>query len=260
MTIAFIGCGNMGEGILSGINGKHACVVCETRAERRLYLKKKYRCVFADSPAEAVKGANMVLLAVKPQDLPAALAEIKPAAGRQLFVSIAAGVTAAFIERALGANVRVVRTMPNLPAMINEGVTALSAGRHATARDLKAAREILGAVGPVLVVPEKMINAVTAVSGSGPAYVFLFVECLMAAARKFGFSEDQARTLVYQTLLGSAHMLAKSGDSAQVLRQKVTSKGGTTQAATAVFMERDISGIFMAALKAARDRAVELAK
>ncbi|MEI6437861.1 MAG: pyrroline-5-carboxylate reductase [Candidatus Omnitrophota bacterium] len=260
MKIAFIGAGNMGEAILAGLYKKHACVVCEARVERRVYLKKKYRCSFGDTPALAAAKADVVLLAVKPQDLPAALADIKPAVKRQLFVSIAAGITSSFIEKALGTKVRVVRSMPNLPAMIGEGVTAVSAGKHASPKDLKTARDILGAVGPVIVVPEKMINAVTAVSGSGPAYVFLFVECMLGAARKLGFSETEAKTLVYQTLLGSAHMLAKSDDSAETLRLKVTSKGGTTQAATDVFMDKNISGMFLAALEAARARAVELAK
>ncbi len=260
MTIAFIGAGNMGEAILAGLYRKYSCVVCDARADRRAYLKKKYRCSFAQTPALAAAAADVVLLAVKPQDLPVALADIKGVVKRQLFISIAAGITASFIEKALGVKVRVVRTMPNLPAMIGEGVTGVAGGRHATAQDLKQACDILGAVGPVITVPEKMINAVTAVSGSGPAYVFLFVECMMNAARKLGFSEKEAKALVYQTLLGSAHMLAKSEDSAEALRQKVTSKGGTTQAATDVFMDKDIFGMFLAAMKAARTRAAELAK
>ncbi|MBF0387087.1 MAG: pyrroline-5-carboxylate reductase [Candidatus Omnitrophica bacterium] len=260
MKIAFIGCGNMGEAILAGTASQHSCVVCEARAERRSYLKKKYRCTFVDTAAKAVSGAEVVLLAVKPQDLAPALADIRPVCGKQLFISIAAGITAAFIEKSLGGKARVVRTMPNLPAMIGEGVTAVSSGKYATPGDLKAARKILAAVGAVIVVPEKMINAVTAVSGSGPAYVFLFVECLMNAARKLGFNDQESKTLVYQTLSGSARMLAGSADSAEVLRQKVTSKGGTTQAAIGVLQEKDISGMFLSAVKAAHSRAKQLAQ
>ncbi|MBF0594780.1 MAG: pyrroline-5-carboxylate reductase [Candidatus Omnitrophica bacterium] len=260
MKIAFIGAGNMGEAILAGLYRKNVCIVCEARPERRTYLKKKYRCAVTAVAGDAVTGADVVLLAVKPQDLPAVLESIRPAVKKQLFISIAAGITSGFIENTLGGKTRVVRTMPNLPAMIGEGVTALAKGRHARPGDLKTAQGVLAAVGSVIVVPEKMINAVTAVSGSGPAYMFLVVECLMGAARKLGFSEGEAKTLVYQTMLGSVHMLAKSDDSAAVLRQKVTSKGGTTQAATDVFMEEDISGIFEAALKAACARAKELAK
>lgn len=260
MKIAFIGCGNMGEAILAGLYKKNTCVVCETRDDRRAYLKKKYRCSFAPTTALAVDKADVVVLAVKPQDLPAALMDIKPAVQKQLFISIAAGITSEFIEKTLGGKPRVVRTMPNLPAMIGEGVTAVSRGRYAAPKDLKTAEVVLGAVGQVSVVPEKMINAVTAVSGSGPAYVFLVVECLMSAAVKLGFSQNQAKTLVYQTLLGSAHMLVKSEDSAQELRLKVTSKGGTTQAATEVFIGKDISGMFLAALEAARARAAVLSK
>lgn len=260
MKIAFIGAGNMGEAILSRLYRQHGCVVCEANEERRAKLKKKYRCVLAESPADAAASADVVVLAVKPQDLAVVLEAVRPAVARQLFLSIAAGVTTRFIEKALGGKARVVRSMPNLPAMIGEGISALARGRLATEKDIAAARGILQAVGDTVVVPEKMIDAVTAVSGSGPAYVFLFVECMMKAARKLGLKEAQAQRLVYQTLLGSAHMLAQSQDSAVVLRQKVTSKGGTTQAATDVFMQRDIMSVFSSALEAARDRARELAK
>ena len=260
MKIAFIGAGNMGEAILAGLYKKHACVICEARAQRRAYLKRKYRVTCTDSLVEAVNGKDIVILAVKPQDLPEVLELIRPSVRKQLFVSIAAGVTSGFIEKALGGKVRVVRTMPNLPAMVGEGITGVASGKFATPLDLRRAQELLKSVGPVVVVPEKMINAVTAVSGSGPAYVFLVVECLINAALKLGFTEIEAKNLVYQTLKGSAKMLLQSPDSAAVLRQKVTSKGGTTQAATDVFLGSGIESIFIKALAAARDRAKELAK
>ena len=260
MTIALIGAGNMGEAILAGVCNKYPCVVCEPRVERRAYLTKKYRCSLADTPAQAAVVADIVLLAVKPQDLPGVLADIKPVVKKQVFVSIAAGITSAFIEKSLGGKVRVVRSMPNLPALIREGMTGVCKGRYAAVSDLKKACDILASVGQVMVVPEKMIDAVTAVSGSGPAYVFLFVECLMQAARKLGFNEAQAKTLVLQTLLGSVHMAAGSKDSAGVLRQKVTSKGGTTQAAMDVFMARGVFDIYLEALTAAKQRARELAQ
>ncbi len=259
MKIALIGAGNMGEAILSGLHKKYTCVICEARAERCVYLKKKYRCSFVDSPVFALTGADVVLLAVKPQDMAVVLSSMKPALGRQLFISIAAGITASFIEKALGGNVRVVRSMPNLPALIAQGVTAVSGGKYATSGDLKKAQDILMSVGPVMVVPEKMMNAVTAVSGSGPAYVFLLAESMMKAARKFGFSESEAELLVVQTLRGSAEMLTQSQDTAEGLRQKVTSKGGTTQAATDMLMAKDMPGVLLAAMSAAKDRAKELA-
>jgi pyrroline-5-carboxylate reductase len=260
MKIALIGAGNMGEAILSGLFKKHTCLVCEARVERRAYLTKKYGVACTDCVVQAVAGQEVVILAVKPQDLSVALEMIKPLVKKQLFISIAAGITAGFIEKALGGKARVVRTMPNLPAMIGEGMTAVAAGKFVRPGDIKIAQDLLKAVGSVVVVPEKLINAVTAVSGSGPAYVFLVVECMMTAPRKLGFNEAEGKALVYQTLIGSAQMLVKSQDSAAVLRQKVTSKGGTTQAATDVFIKHGINSIFTEALTAARTRAKELAK
>ncbi len=260
MRIALIGCGNMGEAILAGIHREHCCFVCEPRPERQSYLRRKYR-VRIGPLDEVVGAAEAVVLAVKPQDFPELLAEIaaRPLKGK-LFVSIAAGITTGFIEKALRQPVRVVRVMPNLPALIGEGLTAVTRGKRATPRDCRLAERIFQAVGKTVVVKEAMMDAVTAVSGSGPAYVFLFVECMLKAARRLGFSGAEARALVYQTLEGSTRLLGRSADTAEALRLKVTSKGGTTQAATEVFLRKDMAGIFEAALKAARDRSRELAK
>ena len=259
MKIAFIGCGNMGEAILAGIHKKYSCYACEPRAERQAALKKKYRVTFGMA-ADVGKVADVVILAVKPQDLPDVLVEIRELPiGKKLFISIAAGVTTASIEKKLGG-ARVVRVMPNLPAMAGEGMSGLCRGRKAAPKDAALAKSFFDAIGCTVIVPEKMMDAVTAVSGSGPAYVFLVAECWMKAARKLGFSEKEARELVYQTLTGSVHMLARSADTAEVLRQKVTSKGGTTQAAMDVFLKKNISGMFEAALKAAQARAKQLSK
>lgn len=259
MNIAFIGCGNMGEAILAGIHKEHRCFVCEPRAERQQLLRKKYKVAFG-MIKEAVKAAEVIILAVKPQDIPDVLAELKtlPVA-RKLVISIAAGVTTASIEKKL-AGARVVRVMPNLPAMIGEGMSGICRGKKASPKDMVLVKSIFDAIGKAIIVPEKMIDAVTAVSGSGPAYVFLFAECLIKAARHLGFSAAEAKDLVYQTLLGSAHMLASSPEAVDVLRQRVTSKGGTTQAATDVFLGKNFPGICEAAVKAARSRAKELAK
>ncbi|MBF0569535.1 MAG: pyrroline-5-carboxylate reductase [Candidatus Omnitrophica bacterium] len=260
MKIGFIGCGNMGEAILAAIHKKHACFVCEPRLDRLVYLRKKYRANFG-MLSDVARVAEVIILAVKPQDLPDVFAEIrKLPLKKKVIVSIAAGITTKLIEQKLGGGVRVIRVMPNLPAMVGEGVSALSQGKKATPKDLALAKGLFETVGTTVIVQEKMMNAVTAVSGSGPAYVFLFVESLMKAARKLGFQEKDARILVGATLLGSMHMLAKGSDSAETLRARVTSKGGTTQAATDVFMEKDIMGIFEQALKAARDRAQELSR
>jgi pyrroline-5-carboxylate reductase len=259
MKIAFIGCGNMGEAILAGVHKKHTCYACEPRADRQAVLKKKY-CVLFGMVADVVKAADVVILAVKPQDMPDVLAEIRTLPiQKKLFISIAAGVTTASIEKKLGG-AKVVRVMPNLPAMTGEGMSGLCRGRKATPKDAALAKSFFDAIGCTVIVPEKMMDAVTAVSGSGPAYVFLVAECWMNAARKLGFNEKEARALVYQTFLGSVHMLLKSEDPAVTLRQRVTSKGGTTQAATDVFLKKNISSMFETALKAARDRAKQLSR
>ncbi|MBF0331308.1 MAG: pyrroline-5-carboxylate reductase [Candidatus Omnitrophica bacterium] len=258
MKITFIGCGNMGEAILAGIHLKHTCYVCEPRLERQVELKKKYKVAFG-MIVDAVKAADVIVLAVKPQDLPDVLAELRTfSLAKKLIISIAAGVTTKSIEKKLGQGVRVVRVMPNLPAMVGQGVSGVCRGAKATPKDVTLTQSIFNASGTTVVVPEKMINAVTAVSGSGPAYVFLFVECWIKAARKLGFSEKEAVALVYQTLVGSTQMLLKGEASPDVLRARVTSKGGTTQAAMDVFMTKGMDAMFEAALKAARDRAKEL--
>lgn len=260
MHISLIGGGNMGEAILGGLHHRHMFHMVEASPERRQVLKTKYRCTFVDI-AHAVSNAEIIILAVKPQDLPLVLEELSASVLKaKLVISIAAGVTTAFIERSLKQPVRVVRVMPNLPAVIKEGVTGISKGKKAGAEDIKKAVDLFSAIGDTVVVKENMIDAVTAVSGSGPAYVFLFVECMMNAAMKLGFKEKDAKALVYKTLTGGAHMLTASVDPAEVLRQKVTSKGGTTQAAIEVFMSQDIRGMFEQALKAASDRAKELSK
>ena len=259
-TIGLIGGGNMGEAIIAGTHQKYKVSVCEANTGRVNYLKKKYR-VAATDLSVLVGKSDVVIMAVKPQDFIGVLNQLADENLKgKLIVSIAAGITVTLIEEHLGRGVKVVRTMPNMPALIGEGMTALSKGKFASGRDLNTAVNLFKNIGQTIVVQEKWIDAVTAVSGSGPAYVFLFVECLMNAARKLGFNDRQARQLVYQTLLGSAHILEKTDEDAALLRAKVTSKGGTTQAAMDVFMAHGIQDIFQKALNAARARARELAK
>lgn len=260
MKIGFIGCGNMGEAILAGVHAKHACRVCEARPERRAFLKKEYRVAFG-ALAEVVAAVDVIILSVKPQDLGSVLEALRGRPlGAKLFISIAAGIRTASLEKALGRGARVVRVMPNLPAMVGEGMSGICRGKKATAADLASANVIFNAVGRTVIVPERLMDAVTAVSGSGPAYVFFFAECLMQAARQLGFNAREARELVCQTLAGSVRMLSDSSDPADVLRRKVTSKGGTTEAALAVLENKDMAGVLTAALKAARDRAGQLSK
>ena len=257
--IAIIGGGNMGETLIKGLHKYNRLLVCEANSARVQYLKKKYQLTAVDISA-AVKAASVIILAVKPQDMPVALKQMKTdCTWGKLVISIAAGLTTKYFEQHFpGRKIAVVRCMPNMPAFIGEGMTAICAGKNATPVDVKAAQKILQTIGQTVIVKESMMDAVTAVSGSGPAYVFLFVEQWMAAARALGFKESEAKALVYKTLLGSAHLLEKSEFNAAALRVKVTSKGGTTQAAMEVFSKGKFDQLMKQALLAAKNRAIIL--
>ncbi len=258
--IGLIGGGNMGEALIAGTRKNYKVAVCEANPARVKYLKAKYKVSALDLKV-LIARSDIIVLAVKPQDLAPVLDQL---AGHDLknkiVVSIAAGITVAFIEQRLVQKAKVIRTMPNMPALIGEGITAVCRGKWATPKDIKEVCQALSGIGQTLVVKENLMDAITAVSGSGPAYVFLFVECLINAANGLGLTAVQSKDLVYRTLIGSAHLLEKSSDDAATLRAKVTSKGGTTQAATDVFMARKIERIFADALAAARNRAKQLAK
>jgi len=258
--IGIIGGGNMGEALINGLYRTNRIFVVEGNGQRAGYLKKKYRVSVTDINM-TVKEAGVLILAVKPQDMAEVLEQIKACTWGKPVISIAAGLTTKFFESYFpNRKLSVVRCMPNMPALIGEGITGICAGRFATSADLKLAQSILGAIGQTVIVKEPMMDAVTAVSGSGPAYVFLFVELWMQAAQKLGFKEEEARLLVYKTLTGSAHLLEKSQFNATELRTKVTSKGGTTQAAMDVFFKRKFDLLMKDALLAAKKRASELAK
>jgi pyrroline-5-carboxylate reductase len=272
-TIAIIGGGNMGEALIKGLHQTSSVLVCEANKARTIYLKKKYRVTISNIP-QAVKKASVIVLAVKPQDMMEILQNIcrgdachRPNIRRtqgsplrnKLFISIAAGLTTKFFEDHLG-RACIVRSMPNMPALIGEGITGICGGRYASLADIKAAQKILNTIGETVIVKESMIDAVTAVSGSGPAYVFLFVEQWMVAAKTLGFKEAEAKQLVYKTLVGSVHLLEQSEFDAGTLRAKVTSKGGTTQAALDIFSSRQFDKTMKDALLAAKKRAKELAK
>lgn len=259
-TIGLIGGGNMGEALILGTRKKFKIIINEANVERVKYLRSKYKISAVDLKSLAVR-SDIIILAVKPQDLSLVLDQL---AGHDLknkiIVSIAAGITVGFIEGRLIQKARVIRTMPNMPALIGEGITAVCKGKWSTSKDVKDVVTMLKGIGETLVVDENQMDAITAVSGSGPAYVFLFVECLIKAAQNLGLTSVQSKELVYKTLTGSTHLLENSTDDAAALRARVTSKGGTTQAATDVFLARQIEKMFTDALVAARNRAKELAK
>ncbi len=257
-----IGAGVMGETLLSGLiragRGLDQLVVVEKRPERAAELKDKYGVdVAADTAAAAA--AETVLLVVKPQDMADVLAEIAPALRPgQLLVSLAAGITTAFIESRVPDGVAVVRVMPNTPALVDEGMAAISPGTHCDDAHLAEAEELMASVGRVVRVPERQQDAVTAISGSGPAYVFFVVEAMIEAGVHLGLPRTTAHELALQTVVGSAAMLRETGEHPAVLREQVTSPGGTTAAALRELEVHRVRAAFLAALEAARDRSREL--
>lgn len=258
-----VGAGAMGEAILAGLlkSGRPAdsLIVVEKRAERAEELATAHGVTVSGDLA-AVAGADQVVLAVKPQDLFAVLDEASShlAAG-QTVISIAAGVTIASIEARVPAGVAVVRVMPNTPALVSEGISALSGGLAATGAQVAAAEELMSACGTVVVVPEKQMDAVTAVSGSGPAYVFYVIDAMVEAGVHLGLPRPTAHQLAVQTVLGSAVMARDTGTHPAILREQVTSPAGTTAAALRQLDERGVRAAFLAALEACRDRSAELA-
>jgi pyrroline-5-carboxylate reductase len=263
-TTAIIGAGVMGETLLSGLvrAGRPVAelLVGEKRPERARELEERY-AVSVVSNVEAAERADTIALVVKPQDMSAVLDEIAPAVRPgQLVVSLAAGITTAFLESRLPDGVPVVRVMPNTPALFDEGMAAIAAGSHCDDDHLAIAEGLLGATGRVLRVPEKQMDAVTAISGTGPAYVFFVVESMIEAGVHLGLPRATATELVVQTLVGSAKMLRETGTHPTVLREQVTSPGGTTAAALRELEIHKVRAAFLAAMEAARNRSAELAE
>ena len=265
-TIGFIGSGNMAEALIRGIIAAKACpsrdlFVSDVRRERLQELADKYGVTPCDSNAQIVQRSDTVVLSVKPQVMSDALQSIKDSRGAgKLFISIAAGVRVAKIAAALG-DVPIIRVMPNTPALIGEGASALFANERAQPL-LDRALLIFSAVGKAVVVQEEgQIDAVTAVSGSGPAYFFLLMEAMTESAVSLGLSPEVAKDLVLQTAQGAGLLAVeadKNGESPAVLRRKVTSPHGTTEAALKVFAAGNFQKLVTDALTAARDRSREL--
>ncbi|HET9304095.1 MAG TPA: pyrroline-5-carboxylate reductase [Propionibacteriaceae bacterium] len=261
--LAILGAGVMGETVLSGLlrAGWHAdqIVATDRRLERQHELTARYGIKMLEN-TDAVAEAETVILVVKPQDMSELLSEIsqslKPGT---LVVSLAAGVDTTFIESRLPEGVAVVRVMPNTPAQVDEGMAAISPGSHSTQDHLDRVTEILSATGRVITVPERYQDAVTAISGTGPAYLFFVVEAMIEAGVLLGLPRDTATELVVQTMLGSAKLLRETGEHPTVLRERVTSPGGTTAAAVRELEDHKVRAAFLRAMEAARDRSRELA-
>jgi pyrroline-5-carboxylate reductase len=261
-ALAILGGGKIGEALLSGLlRGERTpadIVVAEKHGERASYLTDTYG-VKAVEPLAAVAAARTLVLAVKPQDIDVLLAQIRPAVGPDhVVVSVAAGVTTSHIEAALAAGVPVVRCMPNTPALVDEAMTAVSAGAHAGEQHLALAESLLACVGRVVRVPESQLDAVTALSGSGPAYFFFLVEAMIDAGILLGLPRTLAAELIVQTAIGSAVMLRDSGEHPVQLREAVTSPGGTTIAAIRELEVHGVRAALLAAIEAACNRSREL--
>jgi pyrroline-5-carboxylate reductase len=258
--IAVLGGGVMGEALIAGLlqlDPKPSIVVVEKREDRAQELVDRYSISSADSRV-AVTGAQVIIAVVKPQDMRAVLSEVSDAVSAgALIISIAAGVTTETIE-SLVPQAAVVRAMPNTPARIQQGVIGMSAGGSCESEQFAKAVELLCSVGVVLEIPELLQDAITATSGSGPAYVFYLAEAMIRGAEQSGLSQADARTAVIQTILGSAELLAASTQSPAELRANVTSPNGTTAAAIATFDEHGVREGIIAGMISARDRSAEL--
>ncbi|MEO3937949.1 pyrroline-5-carboxylate reductase [Dermatophilaceae bacterium Soc4.6] len=262
-TTAIFGAGVMGETLLSGLlrSGRPAdeLVITERRPDHAAMLQERYGVRVLDN-ADAADAATVLVLVVKPQDMDGLLAEVhdrvRPG---DLVVSLAAGITTAFLEERLPEGSSVVRVMPNTPALVDQGMAAISPGRHCTPEHLAQARALLESCGRVVEVVEKHQDAVTAISGSGPAYIFYVVEAMVEAGVVLGLPRATASELVVQTLFGAATMLKETGEHPTVLRERVSSPGGTTVAALRQLDDHRVRAAFIDAIEAASRRSHELA-
>ena len=263
MNITLIGGGNMAAALIGGLIAKgHAPAgirVVELQPEARARLAAQFGVACAQAPAALDTLGEVVVLAVKPQQMRAAAQTLKSRLARELVISIAAGIRLADLSRWLGGYGTLVRCMPNTPALVGAGISGLYAGAAVGARQRTLAEAVLGAVGATLwVAEESQLDPVTAISGSGPAYVFYFIEALQQAAQEMGFSADDARKLAVETFVGTAKLAAQSPESVALLRERVTSKGGTTERALASMEDDGVKGLIVRALHAANQRAHEL--
>jgi pyrroline-5-carboxylate reductase len=270
-AIAFLGAGSMARAIIAGLLKPGVVVDGGIRTTNRTAAKAAELAGFdgvtayateTDAAANlaAVTGAKLVVVAVKPAMVPDLLREIAPHLGDDaIVVSLAAGVTLQTFADNLGADVRVIRSMPNTPSTVGKGVTGLAAGAAASADDLALVHRLFETVGAVVEVPESQIDALSTISGSGPAYVYLLIEELTKAAVGMGFTEADARTMVEQTFIGATALLDASGEEPSELRRRVTSPKGTTERAVAVLQDAHLERTFSDAAAAALARAKELA-
>jgi pyrroline-5-carboxylate reductase len=265
-TIAFVGGGNMARALIRGLVGTATVpadqiIAADPDGSKLRSLEQELGIRCTSDNAEAVEEASVVVLATKPQVFAQVLPGVAAVLGSNtLLISVAAGIPTGLIERALPAGTRVVRTMPNTPALVGAGATAIAAGSLATEEDLTLAEILFRSVGISVRVPEAQLDAVTGLSGSGPAYVFAMIEALRDAGVREGLPEETALELASQTVFGAARLLRDENESPEVLRQRVTSPGGTTRAGLDALSEAGFAEAILGAVRAATRRSVELGK
>lgn len=264
--VGFVGGGNMGEALIRGLLGANLVpadlmAATDVRTERTAQLTRQFGITAHADNARLVREADVVILAVKPQIMAGVLSEIAAAVtARHLLISIAAGVATSTIRTALGKDARIIRVMPNTPALVLQGAAAVAKGRGLGPDDLAIAEEIFGAVGRVVVLDEELMDAVTGLSGSGPAYVAIVVESLADGGVKMGLDRATAMTLATQTVLGTAHLLLETGMHPGGLKDMVSSPGGTTIAGISALEEGGIRATFIRAVERATQRSRELGR
>jgi pyrroline-5-carboxylate reductase len=263
MKIAFLGGGNLATALIGGLIAKgqeaRAIAVIEMSPAAREKLAARFPVHVSTAPDAAVLGSEVLVLAVKPQDMKKALASLGAGARGKLVVSVAAGIRLETLSRWLGGHRRIVRCMPNTPALIGAGIAGLYAFPEVDAADRARAESIMGAVGQTVWMPEeRLLDPVTAVSASGPAYVFWFIEQLARSAQELGIGKEEALKLARHTVFGAAKLALESAETPETLRQQVTSAGGTTAAALKVFDEEELARRFARAVAAASKRGTEM--
>lgn len=266
--IGIIGCGNMGEAIISRAAKDKSLkfIIFEKDKVREGFVKQTYNVRLAKDISELLSKSNAVILAVKPQDMDMLLAEIRRVIEiirkkNICIISIAAGIKCSYIEDKLSNKVRVIRVMPNLPAIIGKGISALFKGCYASSLDLRLANKIFSTLGETVIIQkEGLIDIVTALSGSGPAYIFFIINSMLVAAQQLGLDEGTANKLIYHTVIGAAELNKEKKFDAKKLISQIASKGGTTEAALKVFNNKKMSEIIIEAMVAAHRRAKELCR
>jgi pyrroline-5-carboxylate reductase len=266
INIGFIGAGNMANALIKGLIKSRIYLpeqlaASDNDAQKLSYVSERFGIICCNSNKELARQYKVIVLSIKPQVIKDVLEEIRDEiSDGHLIISIAAGMPIKMVRSIIGRDIPIIRVMPNTPALIQRGISILSAGETATQYHMDIARKIFNAVGKTLVLDEGMMDAVTALSGSGPGYIFRIMESFVAAGEKLGFDRDTAILLVTQSFLGASHLADESGLSLSQLREMVTSPGGTTAAGLAFFEKNQLDDIIERAIEAARDRSIELGK